>query len=185
MTVSKLGALVGGLAFSVSANAFTVCGFDVPEGGDLHFHEEDGCSVSIQGKRNYAGLDYLKFYSHSGIDTLLSDNTFFIQENGANYFVSEEIDDPKITISTKHEGAAVPISFNGMSGYMAEVDYFVQVLPGWREREESGYSLNISCVVVAAGNRQKAFKTRFCVPTTGGESRQMFLYKSLVTKIKP
>lgn len=185
MIASKLGGLVGALVFSASASAFPVCGFDVPDGDGLHFHKEDGCSVSVQEEKNYAGLDYLTFYDHSGIDKLLSDDTFFIQEDGVNYFVSEEADEPKITIKIKHQEAAKPISFNGMSGYTAGADYFVQVLPGWKDRKDSGYSLNISCTFVAAGNQQKAFRTRFCVPQTMAGSKQMTLYKSLVTKIQP
>jgi hypothetical protein len=185
MIALKLSGLIGAVAFSASVGAFPVCGFDVPEGGDLRLYKDDGCSVSVQDKKNYAGMDYLTFYDHSGIDKLLSDDTFFVQEDGANYFVSEEADDPKITIKTKHQEAAKPISFNGMSGYTAGADYFVQVLPGWKDRKDSGYSLNISCTFVAAGNEQKSFKTRFCVPQTAAGSRQMTLYKSLVTKIQP
>jgi hypothetical protein len=185
MTASKLGALFACLALSTSVSAFPVCGFDVPDGDDLHFHKENGCSVSIPGKKNYAGLDYLTFYDHSGIDKLLSDDTFFIQERGASYFVSEEFDDPKVTVKTKSEAVATPISFNGMSGYTAEVDYFVQFLPNWNGRRDSGYSLNISCTFVAAGDQQKAFKTRFCAPQTDAGRRQMALYKSLVNKIQP
>lgn len=185
MITLRLGGLVSALAFSASVGAFPICGFDVPETGDLHFRKEDGCSVSVQNKKNYAALDYLTFYDHSGIDTLLSDDTFFIQEDGASYFVSEEVDDPKVTIHARHQQAAKSISFGGMSGYTARADYFLQVLPDWKDRKDSGYSLNISCVFIAAGNQQKALKTRFCVPESLEGSRQMALYKSLVTKIRP
>ena len=185
MVASKLGGLIGALAFSASVGAFPVCGFDVPEGGDIHLQKDAGCAVSVRDKKNYAELDYFKFYGHGGVDKLLSDDTFFVQEDGANYFVSEEVDDPKVTVNTKYQEPAKPIAFNGMNGYTARADYFVQVLPGWKDRKDSGYSLNISCTFVVAGNQQKAFKTRFCVPQTTAGNGQMDLYKSLVTKIQP
>ena len=185
MRSSKLAALFGALVFSASAGAFPVCGFDVPDGNGLHFQKEDGCAVSAQGKKNYAAMDYLTFFDHEGIDQLLSDDTFFIQENGEHYFVSEEVDDPNVTIKTQHQEAAKPVTFNGMSGYTARAEYFVQVLPGWNDAKDGGYSLNISCTFLVAGNGQKAFKTRFCVPQSVAGNKRLTLYNSLMMKVQP
>jgi hypothetical protein len=185
MISSKLSVLFFAFAFSASARAFSTCGFDVPDAANLHFHREDGCSVSVLGKKNYAGLDFLEFYEHRGIDELLSDDTFFITEDGKKYFVSEEVDDPRITVNVIRQGAATPISFNGLSGFSAKTGYFVQVLPNGEERKAASYSLKISCTFVAAGNQQKSFKGRFCVPETVDGRRLMATYRSLITKIHP
>lgn len=170
---------------SMSASALQVCSFGIPDTEGLRVREEKGCALSILGKKNYLGLDYLVFYDHDSISKTLSDDTFFVQEDNNYYFISEEAEDAKATLKVNKQEAARHIAFNGLDGYAAQAEYFVEKFPPWNSPKGSGYSLNVSCLFMAAGNGKKSFRTRFCTPQTEAGGRQMRLYKSMLEHIQP
>ncbi|WP_124483621.1 hypothetical protein [Burkholderia stagnalis] len=185
MFTSKMVALLGTLAFSASAAAFTACGFNIPDDGGLGLKVDDGCTYVVQGKRNYAKLDYLGFSGDMSIQAMLSDNAYFVEENGEHYFISEDVEDPKVTIKTIKMDPAKPVSFNDMTGYTASGEFFVQVLQDWKNREKSNYSLKLSCTFLAAGDEKKSFRSRFCVPETTEGRKLAARYNKLMMRVMP
>src|SRR5208337_5084728 len=125
------------------------CGFNVEDNNSFHFKSDGACSISIMGNTNYHAMNYLEIDETQGIDKLLSDKNYFYNENGLGYFTSEEVDEPKATIHVKRDQSAKKISFNGLRGYTATVDYFVQKLPNFGD-ENATYSLDVSCIFLAA-----------------------------------
>jgi hypothetical protein len=91
---------------------------------------EDDCTYVVQDKKNYARLDYLGFSDSRSIQTLLGDDTYFIEENGAYYFPSEDVEDARVTIKTLHLDPAQPVSFNGLTGYTGSGELKISDLPG-------------------------------------------------------
>jgi len=185
MLVSKLTVLLGALAFSASAAAFTACGFNIPDDSGPRLQVDDGCTYLVKGKKNYAQLDYLGFSGDRGIQAMLSDNTYFIEEGGEHYFVDEEVDDAKVTIKTIRMNPAKQISFNGMTGYTASGEFFVQVLQDWKNRRKANYSLKVTCTFLAAGDEGKSFRSRLCVPETAEGRNLAASYNRLMMRVKP
>lgn len=184
MILRKRYIFIGAIALSASAIADPMCGFDVPSNMFFVLDKSDQCSANIRGKKNYAGMDYLNFYKHGGIKKLLGRESFFYQEDGKNFFVSESADDPKVTVKPLQQEAASPIAFNGLSGFSAESTFFVQVLPDAGSRE-SPYSLKVQCTTIAVGDQDKALKARFCVPDTSAGKKQLIQYKEFLTAVRP
>ncbi|KVL72946.1 hypothetical protein WJ49_18460 [Burkholderia ubonensis] len=116
---------------------------------------------------------------------MLSDNTYFIEEGGEHYFISEDVEDPKVTIKTIKMNPAKPVSFNGMTGYTASGEFFVQVLQDWKNRKKSNYSLKLSCAFLAAGDENKSFRSRFCVPETTEGRKLAESYRKLMMRVMP
>ncbi|WP_146055211.1 hypothetical protein [Paraburkholderia eburnea] len=185
MAASKLIAFLGTLVFSASALASSACGFAIPDDGAMKLQVDDGCTYVIQDKKNYARLDYLGFSDSRSIQTLLGDDTYFIEENGAHYFISEDVEDARVTIKTLHLDPARPVSFNGLTGYAGSGEFFVQVLPAWQNRKEGGYSLKLMCSFMAAGNDKKSFRSRLCVPETAAGKKLAESYYAKLMAIKP
>ncbi|WP_157653884.1 hypothetical protein [Burkholderia ubonensis] len=185
MFASKLITLLGALAFSASAAAITACGFTIPDDSGLNIKVDEGCTYVVQGKKNYAKLDYLGFSGDVSIQTMLSDNTYFIEEGGEHYFISEDVEDPKVTIKTIKMNPAKPVSFNGMTSYTASGEFFVQVLQDWKNRKKSNYSLKLSCTFLAAGDENKSFRSRFCVPETTEGRKLAESYRKLMMRVMP
>ncbi len=146
---------------------------------------DDGCTYVVQDKKNYAQLDYLGFSDSRSIQTMLGDDTYFIEENGAHYFISEDVEDARVTIKTLHLDPAAPVSFNGLTGYTGSGEFFVQVLPAWQNRKDGSYSLKVMCSFMAAGNDKQSFRSRFCVPENAAGKKLAESYNAKLMGIKP
>ncbi len=185
MAASKLIAFLGAFGFSASALASSACGFAIPDDGGMKLQVDDGCTYVVQDKKNYARLDYLGFSDSRSIQTLLDDDTYFIEENGAHYFISEDVADARVTIKTLHLAPARPVSFNGLTGYAGSGEFFVQALPAWQNRKEGSYSLKLMCSFMAVGNDKKSFRSRLCVPETAAGKKLAESYYAKLIAIKP
>ncbi|MCA8251570.1 hypothetical protein QZM26_30010 [Burkholderia multivorans] len=185
MAASKLIVFLGALGFSASALASSVCGFAIPDDGAVKLQLDDGCTYVVRDKKNYAHLDFLGISDSRSIHTLLGDDTYFIEEDGAHYFISEDVEDGRVTIKTLHLDPAKPVSFNGLTGYTGSGEFFVQVLPAWQNRKEGSYSLKLMCSFMAAGNDKKSFSSRLCVPETAAGKALAENYRAKLMAIKP
>jgi len=184
MSYKKIIALT---IFSVASSyslAFPACGLNIPDGIGLQQESSDECSILIEKKINFESLDYFHIYEHTGVAELLSDNTYFINNKEAPYFVSEEINDPKFTIHTIKQDQAQPIQFGKFHGYEGFAKYFIQILPT-ESQQDTSYPSSISCAFIVAGSDEKSFKMRTCFPSTASGMLELGNIVSAIKTIQP
>ncbi|WP_124616259.1 hypothetical protein [Burkholderia sp. Bp9143] len=172
------------LCFATGASAVSQCGFTLPDmAGAIVLESGGDCSMVAQNITNPAGLNYLTLLSSSVAD-VLSDNTFFINEGGKQYFVNEDVDDSNVTIKAIKQYQATPIHFNGMGGFEERADFFVQVLPKAQWKDTAPYSGRVSCLIDVIGDESRSLKSRFCTPNTALGKKELNDYRSFLRGIK-
>lgn len=130
-----------------------------------------------------AGLNYLILLSSSVADAL-SDNTFFVNEGGKQYFVNEDVNDSNVTVKVIKQYRAKPVHFNGMSGFEGRADFFVQVLPKAQWKDTAPYSGRVSCLIDIIGDKSRSLKSRFCAANTTPGRRELNDYRLFLRGIK-
>jgi hypothetical protein len=184
VNLAKIAALAAvGLA-SQAVHAYTQCGMSLPDSAKEFFGMSEECEISFHHGVNYSNLNYLEFSNKSGVSEILNDSTFFANFDYRNYFVSEEVDDPRVTIKVLGQEEAQPIQVSGMYGYQGKSTLFVQVLPAANQKKSRLFSGRFSCLTVAEGNNQKSFKGRFCAPDNSTGRDQLIRFKSVLNEIK-
>lgn len=187
MQYTRLLAFSAALAASVastSASGFPACGFIIPDEVGLRQENGNECSILIENKENYGSLDYIHIYNQASLTETLSDETYFTSTENGQYFVSEEINDPRLTLNTLKQSPAKKIELGDINGYEGHAIYFLQTLPPEHQGNNS-YSMQISCTLIAIGNKDKSLKARVCAPTKENESSSLKKITSTIYRIKP
>jgi hypothetical protein len=181
MSLKKIVSLIILISVSAAVHAEKQrCGLILPNDTNSILKMNKRCEISIVP--NYANLSYFTLVNNEGVDSLLLDDTFFAKFNGKNYFVSEEINDPRVTVTVVNQEEATPIHTSEIHGYRGRSILFVQMLSKSRTSEPP-FSGKVSCLTVAEGNEQTSFKTRFCSPLNSNGKKQMTRFESVLNKI--
>ncbi len=160
------------------------CSFTLSIDGKGSLEQKENCDF-VWNKYNYGGLDNFYTYNNDSLLTTLSDETLFRRGDKSSYFVSENIDTPKVIIKTLSQSPATPLKFNGMTGYMGRTEYFIQTLPSSNSEPQKFYSGNISCLNFAAGNEVRSFSTRVCAEKNKQGFAQLHKYEQILKGIRP
>jgi hypothetical protein len=184
VNLAKIAALAAVCLVSQATHASTQCGLNWPDGAKEFFRMNEKCEISFDHDVIYANLNYLTIYDKSGFREILEDSTFFANFDGKNYFVSEEVDDPRVTIKVLGQEEAQPIQTSGVRGYQGKSTIFVQVLPAAGQKKSRLFSGRLSCLTVAEGDDHKSFKGRFCAPDNSAGRSRLIRFKSVLSKVE-
>ena len=184
MSFAKITALIIVCLASQAAHAHTQCGLNLPDSAKEFLGISENCEISFVHDVDYANLNYFTIYNKSGVNEILNDSTFFANFDGKNYFVSEEVDDPKVTIKVLGQEEAQPIKASGIQGYQGKSTLSVQILPPADQKKSRLFSGRLSCLMVVEGNDLRSFKGRFCAPDNSAGRERLKRFKSFVDGIE-